>query len=300
MKSILSLVAGLFLVASVPAAGQIVFFDDFEDGADPAWGNEFGDWIAIDGVYTSTIQSNNPPTYTSVTFLPELTDFTIDLDINGVRDGGVFLRSHLCENGLVDGVILVVGGYGGTYNGCYWHTSDCNGYSPATNHVDIPGLQGSDVHLRIEVSGNLYRAFLGDETEPITTLETELYPSGGVALYEFLDQSFDNVAINPATTGAENNALPARDKVVSIHPNPFNPSTRISLIIDQAQNVELAVFDLTGKRIAILADRWFETGGHSLGWDGRDLLGHAVASGTYLLRMVNDEGVASEKMMLVR
>jgi len=88
--------------------------------------------------------------------------------------------------------------------------------------------------------------------------------------------------------------------MLGVHPNPFNPCTQVSFTIDHSQHVELCIFDVTGKRIAILADRLFETGKHSLDWEGKDLKGRAVASGTYLLRMVNDEGVSMEKMMLIR
>jgi hypothetical protein len=87
---------------------------------------------------------------------------------------------------------------------------------------------------------------------------------------------------------------------LSVHPNPFNPRTTISFFLDRPQNVELCIYDMTGKRILALADRAFDAGPHSLNWEGRDLQGKAVASGTYLLRMVSDEGVATEKMMLIR
>ena len=87
---------------------------------------------------------------------------------------------------------------------------------------------------------------------------------------------------------------------LSVHPNPFNPRTTVSFSIDQPQNVELCIFDMTGKRIAVLADRAFQAGTHSMSWQGRDLRGRAVASGTYLLRVITDGGVTSEKMMLVR
>jgi len=87
---------------------------------------------------------------------------------------------------------------------------------------------------------------------------------------------------------------------LTAHPNPFNPRTTISFNVDNSQNVELGIFDMMGKRIAILADRLFEAGVHSLNWQGKDQQGHAVSSGTYLIRLSNDSGVTSQKVMLVR
>jgi hypothetical protein len=300
MKLRILLVVILSLVFSVSVWAQTLFYDDFEDGADPAWGNEFGDWVAIDGVYTATIQTNDPPTYSSVTSLPELTDFVVEVDIIGVRDGGIFLRSHRCENGLVDGVILVVGGWLGGYNGCYWHISDCNGYSAPLNQVDITGLQGSDVHIRIEVVGDIYRAYLDEETEPITTLETDACPSGRVALYEFFDQSFDNVAISTFPTGVADNELPQNNQIDSIHPNPFNPQTTINFSLAREGKVAISVYDLTGRLVRAIGDPTYTAGDHSVVWNGKDLAGRTVPSGSYVVRMVTETGMVARKVMLIR
>jgi hypothetical protein len=87
---------------------------------------------------------------------------------------------------------------------------------------------------------------------------------------------------------------------LSVYPNPFNPRTTISFTIDHSQNVDLCIFDMTGKRIAVLADRVFQAGTYSMDWRGKDLQSRDVASGVYLLRMSTEERVTSEKMMLIR
>ncbi len=108
------------------------------------------------------------------------------------------------------------------------------------------------------------------------------------------------VLFEPFVSGLSSTDIPQPMGNLSIHPNPFNPRTTISFSIDHPQNVELCIFDMTGKRIAILADRSFQAGDHSIDWQGIDLHGRAVASGSYLLRMITDDGVKPEKMMLVR
>ncbi len=84
------------------------------------------------------------------------------------------------------------------------------------------------------------------------------------------------------------------------HPNPFNPLTTVSFTLEHDQTVELAIYDLTGKRVAVLAHGRFAAGSHSLDWAGRNGQGQAVASGTYLLKMASEQGVQTEKMVLVR
>jgi len=83
-------------------------------------------------------------------------------------------------------------------------------------------------------------------------------------------------------------------------PNPFNPQTTIAFSIDQDQPVEIAVFDMTGRRVAVLTSQDYQAGSHSVEWDGMNASGRAVASGTYLVRMTTPRKVESRKISLVR
>lgn len=87
---------------------------------------------------------------------------------------------------------------------------------------------------------------------------------------------------------------------LSVHPNPFNPLTSVSFSMDHPQYVELIIYDMTGKRITVLADGAFLAGDHSFAWQGKNMQGRAVSSGTYFVRMSSDDGVTSEKMILIR
>ncbi len=49
MKSIVCSVA--IALACQAASAQVLFFDNFDDGPDPAWGNELGNWVAPAGEY---------------------------------------------------------------------------------------------------------------------------------------------------------------------------------------------------------------------------------------------------------
>ena len=84
------------------------------------------------------------------------------------------------------------------------------------------------------------------------------------------------------------------------HPNPFNPMTTLRFTLDRAQHVTLSVFDMTGRKIAELANGTFAEGSHPVQWNGQDTSGRDVSSGTYLVQMETEGGVQSSKMMLVR
>jgi hypothetical protein len=84
------------------------------------------------------------------------------------------------------------------------------------------------------------------------------------------------------------------------NPNPFNPMTTVKFSLAREQHVTLSVFDMSGRRVAVLADDVFAAGEHPVVWNGRDLAGREAASGTYFLHMISEEGIRSAKMMLVR
>ena len=171
---------------------QLLFADNFDNGASSLWGNEVGNWQQNQGVYDSQNPNNNPLTYSSLPYL--LKDFSIELDINKVQDGGIFLRSTDNNNG----VLLVTGGEYGTGTGFYWHIIQ-NGVvseilNPSASGLFQSGI--SNIHLKIEVVGDNYSSFLNDIPTPVTTFTTSLFSSGKVALYDFSGlQTFDNVEV---------------------------------------------------------------------------------------------------------
>ena len=127
---------GMFLWAS-PASATILFSDNFDGGASAAWGDQSGDWRTTGGVYDAGNPDNSPITYTDVTTLPGLTDFSLSVDVNSVDDGGVWLRSSY-NAGSISGVLLVTGGSTGSNNGLHWHTVVNGAFSGIQQAVGIP------------------------------------------------------------------------------------------------------------------------------------------------------------------
>lgn len=210
----LLLAAGGTLVEATCHAG-IVFSDNFNAGASAAWGNERGNWRAVDGVYDATNPSNNPLTYSSVTTLPGLTDFAVDVDVNDLDDGGVWLRSNF-NGGSINGVLLVTGGSGGSNNGFYWHVVQNGSAGAILGSVNYAGAQGNDFHLRIEVIGNTYSLFVNGAATPLTSITSSTYASGRVGLYDFSPtsgvstsrgQTFDNFQVTDLTPVPEPSSL---------------------------------------------------------------------------------------------
>jgi len=83
-------------------------------------------------------------------------------------------------------------------------------------------------------------------------------------------------------------------------PNPFNPVTTIPFTIEDAAEVKLKVFDVTGRLIDTLAVAHYESGQHEVKWHGRDRFGRLMPSGAYYVRLEAPQKIDHIKITLVR
>jgi hypothetical protein len=93
---------------------------------------------------------------------------------------------------------------------------------------------------------------------------------------------------------------PAVTRLISACPNPFNPETTITYSLSQPKWASIGVYELTGRRVVLLANDTFAAGSHSVTWNGRDENGRAMPSGPYLVRLESASGVEARKVMLVK
>ncbi len=83
--------------------------------------------------------------------------------------------------------------------------------------------------------------------------------------------------------------------LLSIYPNPFNPETTICLSLNKTSPVKLQIFDLSGCRIADLADDVYPPGRIQFNWKAGEF-----PSGLYLVRLVTPEGITTRKIQLIK
>jgi hypothetical protein len=87
---------------------------------------------------------------------------------------------------------------------------------------------------------------------------------------------------------------------ISAYPNPFNPATTIRFSLQEAANVTLQIFNLRGELVKTLVDRKLSASLHESRWNGRDTLGHTVASGTYFYRLQIEGEVFTGRVQMVK
>ncbi len=84
------------------------------------------------------------------------------------------------------------------------------------------------------------------------------------------------------------------------YPNPFNPTTTIRYSVPSPATVRLSIFDHRGRLVQTLHNGHDEAGLHSFLWNGRNLRGEDVASGTYFVRLRAGGFSLSQKLLLIR
>ena len=83
-------------------------------------------------------------------------------------------------------------------------------------------------------------------------------------------------------------------------PTPFNAEVTIPFTIAAAGSVRLAVYNLMGQSVRVLADGWMEAGLHQVRWDGRTDAGAEAASGVYWAVLHIGDAVQTAKLALIR
>ncbi|MEX2364465.1 MAG: T9SS type A sorting domain-containing protein [Balneolaceae bacterium] len=102
---------------------------------------------------------------------------------------------------------------------------------------------------------------------------------------------------------ADGGATPIEDELDQVkrislnqnYPNPFNPSTVISFSIPQNSHVNLAVYDVTGKQVAELANSRMAAGNHTVDFNASNL-----SSGIYIYKLTADNQVFTRKLTLIK
>lgn len=84
-------------------------------------------------------------------------------------------------------------------------------------------------------------------------------------------------------------------------PNPMSSSTTIGFELPSAEEVQLGIYDVTGRLVVGLVKGRREPGIHAAVWQGTDRNGHPCRPGVYFARLVvNKTLVGTERVTIVR
>ncbi len=184
---------------------------------------------------------------------------------------------------------------------------DTNGYLHA---VRVNGTQSPNFPIRL--NGNLkISAAVGDidsdqDIDIVIPNDNGMYvidvkrPVYSYNWYCYLNtynragNAFQPTPVNDGTAPAITTELAGN------YPNPFNPETTIVFSLADNGIVSIDIFNVKGQRVRSLINDHFDSGRHSIFWNGTDDNGRSVASGIYYYRMKSSKYTSTKKMILMK
>jgi aminopeptidase N len=161
-------------------------------------------------------------------------------------------------------------------------------------HVDQvqtnAGLFTMPIDIRIHTTGGdvidvawndaLSQDFFFEVNSPVTDVEFD--PDNWILKY-----------VTETTTDVPADGLPAA-VALTVPTGAAGSSARLSYSLPADGHVELAVYDVAGRKVNTLVDRFVPAGTYEVSWDG------PPASGVYFARLVAEAGTAVTKLVIVR
>lgn len=89
--------------------------------------------------------------------------------------------------------------------------------------------------------------------------------------------------------------IPGQINLYPNYPNPFNPSTTIRFSLKQNSNVTITVYDVMGRRVRNLVNKFFNLGFHNIVFKSE-----GMASGTYYYQLQTAGKTMTRKMLLMK
>ena len=90
-----------------------------------------------------------------------------------------------------------------------------------------------------------------------------------------------DIVVNP-TLGVDPQLPPGITFAIAPNPARF---ARVTFTLPKRDHVNISVYDLAGRRLAVLADGEFAAERHFVDWNGLDMEGNPVRSGVYFYKM---------------
>ena len=178
----------------------------------------------------------------------------------------------ITQSGLIAGAVVLQGG--SPWGMTVW------GDDPTTDQID--GFADNEVMQFV-----MYN-FKYDHDVSLTPRVTEgdmRYATDGLVILKLEQTQFQE-----SSTG-----LPGRYGIGSILPNPFNNRAVVEFSIENRSSVDLAIFDLSGRRLITLVTGIRDAGHHRLQIDGSSL-----TTGMYLLSLQAGDSSYIRKLVLVK
>lgn len=131
----------------------------------------------------------------------------------------------------------------------------------------------------------------------VTYSYIQTYPSPGAG---FVRDSFTTVPSVVTDVTALQPGVGSLTSIRAVVPNPSRVPPRIEYELGRPGSVNLAIYDIHGRKVRDLITQRQERGRHEVLWDGRDANGRRVAAGAYFVKLHADHELHAVKLVVLR
>lgn len=203
-------------------------------------------------------------------------------------------------------------------NGIFWNNEAVEEGNEIYVHQSNAAVTYCDVHAGFEGEGNInsnpeFREVANDDFRLMSTEYGYPYDSPCIDIGNpYIEDSvldllwgLGTVASDMGAFGGGDSAgtdifdeiqrIPDKLALMENYPNPFNGSTNIEFMLDNAQHVTVIVYNLLGQEIETLIDANLQAGSHKLNFDASGL-----TSGVYYYTLSTETKVETHSMVLIK
>lgn len=139
------------------------------------------------------------------------------------------------------------------------------------------------------VSGKL----VDHEGKALSEIQVTLYSAP--YSYTTVSGSDGSFVFNIITSVESENELPAGYEISSNYPNPFNPTTRINIVLPIAGNIKLEVYNILGQRVIDDINKNLSSGVNNI-----DVVLDGLPNGIYIAKFtIDNKYIVTRKLMLL-
>ncbi|MEJ2048703.1 MAG: T9SS type A sorting domain-containing protein, partial [Calditrichota bacterium] len=157
-----------------------------------------------------------------------------------------------------------------------------------TDYITMPGVQWISTVLPLVAGDQIDVDYTisHDRDLVITNWDTNI---GNYIFYN---------TTNP--TGITTAVTDNRPGEISIYPNPFNSCCKFRIQLEDRSEVQLEIYDVTGRSIRSIYNGEVNPGKLILSWDGMDSSNRVVGSGMYFYQLSINNKLSSGRLLLLK